>query len=120
VRQHGVAAAAEAEPGIEYQSVLAQLPHIEQQVAGRRAADDGSRRPATPREDAGSVDPRVHGTGELALHRPGDRGALPRPPGRSQLLQPADARQLVIVDEDQRVGVAHLGERPVARRGDAR
>lgn len=119
VGEHGVAPPADSEPGIEYETVFPQLPHVQQQVAGRGSSDNRAGGPAPPFEYAARGDPGIDRPGEYVLHRTRHGGVAPCLPGADQCPQPPVGGKLVVVDEHQRIGIAGLRHRSVSRRRDA-
>ena len=118
--EQGVLAAELAERHVEGQALAADLGEVEQQVVGRGDVDGRAGRESAAHEEASLDDERVGLDLVLAAHRADDgRGTASRR-AADQLPQPVVGGPLVVVDEDQQVAVAALGERPVAGRGDAR
>jgi len=119
VGEHGVAPPADSEPGIEYETVFSQLPHVQQQVAGRGSSDNRAGGPAPPFEYAARGDPGIDRPAEHVFHRTRHGGVAPCLPGADQCPQPPVGGKLVVVDEHQRIGIAGLRHRSIARRRDA-
>ena len=112
--EQGVLAPAQPVAGVEAQTQPAHDDQVQQQVAGVRAGHAGAVVGPPGVEGAAGRDPRVR---RLLVDRRGGAGhrrAAVLAPGGHQGPQPALARQLVVVDEDQQVLVAALAQRPVA------
>jgi hypothetical protein len=120
VGQHGVLPAAQTEAWVETQSLAAQLPNVEQQIARRRTTNHCPVRSASPRENTHLDNPRIHRLRQIAFDRTGDRGAAPRLPAPHQTRQPFADRDFVVVDEHQRVCITSFRKGLVPRGGDTR